>query len=250
MKQLDTYLDLCTRVYDLDKKEVPEDAYAFYRSFMDKKDRILEPMCGSGRFLLPLFKEGYNVDGFDASDSMLDALLIKAKDIGLEPNVSKRFVEDLNSKKKYDKIFIPCGSFGLIVDDNEVSLMLQKFYKMLNKGGKFLFEVETFTQVPDSFGSSESRVYKSGKEEMILATFCPSSFEHDIFTTFCRYELVQGNTIVKTEIEEFKRKLYDPELLLRRVKEIGFSQVVLHKAFVKEALPEKGDDVVVFECKK
>lgn len=56
---LDTYLDLCTQVYELSKPIPPEDAYAFYRSYVaDYKGPILEPMCGTGRFLLPLIEEG------------------------------------------------------------------------------------------------------------------------------------------------------------------------------------------------
>lgn len=28
---------------------------------------ILEPMCGSGRFLIPMLEQGFNIEGFDAS---------------------------------------------------------------------------------------------------------------------------------------------------------------------------------------
>lgn len=66
-KTLDTYLSLCTEVYDLSKPNPPEDAYAFYRVYaMKANGPILEPMCGTGRFLLPLLEEGFNVHGFDA----------------------------------------------------------------------------------------------------------------------------------------------------------------------------------------
>ena len=47
-----TYLKLCTQVYDLSKPTPPEEAYAFYRSYIEAtRGPILEPMCGSGRFL-------------------------------------------------------------------------------------------------------------------------------------------------------------------------------------------------------
>jgi hypothetical protein len=59
MKKLDTYLNLCTEVYDLSKPNPPENAYAFYRDYvMRANGLILEPMCGTGRFLLPLLEEG------------------------------------------------------------------------------------------------------------------------------------------------------------------------------------------------
>lgn len=50
-KTLDTYLSLCTEVYDLSKPNPPEDAYAFYRDYaMRANGPILELMCGTGRF--------------------------------------------------------------------------------------------------------------------------------------------------------------------------------------------------------
>ena len=96
MKTLGTYLSLCTEVYDLSKPNPPEDAYAFYRDYVIKTNGpVLEPMCGTGGFLLPLIEEGFNVHGFDASDQMLESLYTKAKAQNLEPTVWKGFVEDL-----------------------------------------------------------------------------------------------------------------------------------------------------------
>lgn len=34
LKNLDTYLSLCTEVYDLSKPNPPEEDYAFYRSYV------------------------------------------------------------------------------------------------------------------------------------------------------------------------------------------------------------------------
>ena len=39
---------------------------------------VLDPMCGSGRFLIPLMEDGFDVHGFDASPTMLERLHKKA----------------------------------------------------------------------------------------------------------------------------------------------------------------------------
>lgn len=99
-KTLDTYLSLCTQIYDLSKPNPPEDAYDFYRDYVMKSNGlILEPMCGTGRFLLPMLEDGFNVHGFDASDHMLKVLYAKAKAKHLEPTIWKGFVEDLKQPK-------------------------------------------------------------------------------------------------------------------------------------------------------
>jgi len=53
------YGSLCTEFYDLDKPSAPADALAFYVERARKAGgRVLEPMCGSGRFLLPMSLAG------------------------------------------------------------------------------------------------------------------------------------------------------------------------------------------------
>lgn len=122
------HLSLCTEVYDLSKPNLPEDVYAFYRDYSIRANGfILEPMCGTGRFLLPLLEEGFDVHGFDASKHMLEALHTKAKAKNLEPKVWKGFIEDLKQPEKYNLIFIPSGSFCLITDTAQVESHLRPF---------------------------------------------------------------------------------------------------------------------------
>ncbi|WP_081257827.1 class I SAM-dependent DNA methyltransferase [Orientia tsutsugamushi] len=150
-KTLDTYLSLCTEVYDLSKPNPPEDAYAFYRDYaMKANGPILEPMCGTVRFLLPLLAEGFNVHGFDASSHMLKVLHAKAKTKNLDVTVWKGFVEDLKRPEKYNLIFIPSWSFCLIIDPVQVEKSLKAIYEHLADGGIFLFEAETLHAVPQA----------------------------------------------------------------------------------------------------
>lgn len=80
IQDFDTYMDLCTQVYELSHPLPPDDAYAFYREYVKAaKEPVLEPMCGTGRFLLPLLTEGFDVRGFDASKNMLAVLHAKAE---------------------------------------------------------------------------------------------------------------------------------------------------------------------------
>src|SRR5262245_34854390 len=144
MSSFDTYLNLCTQVYDLSKPIPPKDAYDLYRSYaVQANGRMLEPMCGTGRFLLPLVAEGFDVHGFDGSRHMLDALQKKAKAQNLKVHVWQGLVAELNIQKKYKLIFIPSGSFGLITDENEAKNALKIFYDLLENGGKLVFEAET-----------------------------------------------------------------------------------------------------------
>ncbi len=71
---MSAYGNLCTEFYDLDKPNAPPDALDFYTlKARAAGGRILEPMCGSGRFLVPMIRAGLVVDGTDSSRPMIAA---------------------------------------------------------------------------------------------------------------------------------------------------------------------------------
>ena len=250
MNQSDTYLNLCTQVYELSKPSAPKDAYNFYKSYvLNAHGSVLEPMCGTGRFLLPLLVDGFEIDGFDASPHMLNILHKKARLQSLTPNVWQGRVEQMSTEKTYNLIFIPSGSFGLLIDETIVENTLKTFHNILDDRGTLVFEAETLRATPKQFGIPRSSAYQCDNGNMIVATFFDLPPTNNTMTSICRYELVQDNQITTTEIEEFKVKLYDPKSLTLKLKDAGFSKVTLHKAFDPKMSP--GDDeVVVYECMK
>lgn len=248
MKQLDTYLGLCAQVYDLSKPNPPEDAYAFYRDYvMRATGSILEPMSGTGRFLLPLLEEGFNVHGFDASEHMLNALNAKAKAKNLETTIWKGFVEDLKRPEQYNLIFIPSGSFGLIIDPDAVKTALKIFHDHLTNDGILLFEGDTLKAVPELNVWRGSAWHKPDGQMIMLSQL--ATMENNVCNSIGKYELVHNNSIIHTEIEELKVRIYEPYELTELLKNCGF-KVRTIKAFAAEAAPDENDESIVYECRK
>jgi SAM-dependent methyltransferase len=248
-KTLETYLSLCSEVYELSKPKSPEDAYAFYRDYaMKANGPILEPMCGTGRFLLPLLDEGFDAHGFDASDHMLEALLAKAKAKNLEPTVWKGFVEDLKRPAKYNLIFIPSGSFCLIIDPVQVEKSLKAIYDHLSDDGVFLFEAETMQAVPQ-VGIWRGSVWTKQNDQKIILSGL-ATMQDDICTNLCKYELMEAGKIIHTEIEELRVKIYQQHQLLEMLKAVGFKHIRTLKAFDQSSVPTEQDESIVYECRK
>lgn len=244
-----TYLDLCTQVYEISKPTAPEDALAFYKSYADEtSDAILEPMCGTGRFLLPLAKDGYKIEGSDASEHMLDVLRSKAEQMSLNVNIWKSVASEIPDNKIYSLIFIPSGSFGLITDSDEISKTLKSFYNHLDDGGVLVFEVETKNAVPE-LGYVRGSKWSAGDGKMILLSSC-ASMDGDICSSVAKYELIDKNQVIKTEVEEYKIKIYEPGTLLELLKSIGFRDVKILKAFDRSIGPGDSDESVIYECRK
>jgi SAM-dependent methyltransferase len=242
----DTYLNLCTEVYDISKQKPPENDYAFYRSYVKKaKGLVLEPMCGTGRFLLPLVEEGFEVHGFDASKHMLKSLYAKAKLKKLKPNVWQGHVEDLDTQERYNMIFLPISSFCLILDQPTVKSVLKKLYTHLNDKGILLFEAETPKAIPDNLGVWKADRLHRSDGKVILISYLDLAVAN-IRSRICRYELIEGNKVIRTEIEEYKMRLYLKEEMVALIKDAGFSKVKAMAA--SKLIQDKG--AVIYECTK
>ena len=59
------YGKLCVEMYEILHEEAPQDELNFYLSYAEKGNKILEPLCGSGRFLIPFMKRGFDISGID-----------------------------------------------------------------------------------------------------------------------------------------------------------------------------------------
>ena len=61
------YGSLCTEMYEILHESAPGDELNFYLSYAEKGMSILEPLCGSGRFLIPFLERGFEICGLDLS---------------------------------------------------------------------------------------------------------------------------------------------------------------------------------------
>ena len=145
-------------------------------------------------------------------------------------------------------IFIPSGSFGLIVDPVKIKTALKAFYDHLEDDGILLFEVETTAAIPALNVWNGSAWHTSDSQLIILSHF--STLDGNICSSIGKYELVRNNSIIHTEVEELKIRLYDSDELMTMLTKCGFKNVRTMKAFDRDAASLKNDAVIVFECNK
>lgn len=72
----------------------------------------------------------------------------------------------------------------------------------------------------------------------------------NIYSFTQKYELVEHNAVVRTEIEELRLRLYKKDDLLEVLQEIGFKDVNIIKTFDKDKLASADDEVFIYECRK
>ena len=65
------YGSLCSDMYEILHKQAPQDELNFYLSYAEKGKKILEPLYGSGRFLIPFLERGFDIYGIDLSKEII-----------------------------------------------------------------------------------------------------------------------------------------------------------------------------------
>lgn len=211
------YQNLCVQYYDIDKPIAHKEALEFYLKYAEKANGpILEPMSGSGRFLLPMLEKGYDIDGVDASPSMISACKVHGERMGLNPNIYEQFLNELDLPRKYSLVFLPVGSLGLIIEEETLVNTLIKFYEYMIPGGIFVFEVDTLECKPTSFNQVTASVRDREDGVKLVMSAFTQSFDHQtsVLRSIHRYELFKDGKLLDSELEDFqfkavlKRKYY------------------------------------------
>lgn len=240
------YGNLCTEMYEILHKKAPQDELYFYLSYAKKEDKILEALCGSGRFLIPFMEQGFDIFGIDLSVAMLNKLKQKA------PN-AKVFQADIleySSKNRFDYIFISSGSVSLFTDINLCRKILGKIKEMLTPEGKFVFAVDTVADKCSDDNDYKISVTTKTKEGFDLILKNKNYFDEQSRTQFSPgiYELYNGTELLQSEYMDFQTHLYKFGEMERLLKEIGFTNVKTYSSFSKDVAADDNCEMFLFEC--
>lgn len=247
------YKTLCAEFYDLEPHRDGSDALLFYmKKAQDAFGPVLEPMCGTGRFLIPMLRAGIDIDGFDASVDMLNHLYKKWAEFSAEqPPVSCAYVENVELLRQYKLIFVPYGSWGLITDIAASFSGLTKMFNALLPGGKFIFEIETVSSVPQPCGIWRRGIHRKNAETRIAINSLASFNERTkIFQAYCRYEKIMQGKIVAEEEENFKMYLYNFDEMDAILVKIGFAIENKWQDYKGTPAINERADILIYECVK
>lgn len=242
----DYYGELCTKVYESDKSIAGEKELEFYLSFVkDKTMKVLEPMCGNGRMLIPFMEKGIDIEGFDISEEMLKVCKQKAAKLNISPTIFQEKIEEFKSDKIYDLILIPFGSFSLLPDEL-VGRSLDNLKAVLKDEGKVLLTTITRNDgIEDVSEWVETNRKQFDQETIVEYKKVHFDETNSLLNMQLKYESYQLEELVNTEIMDFPMRLYYPGEFENILESKGFRNVVVHE--VKNGYG-KGTLFRVFEC--
>jgi len=250
MKLIDSYKKLCTEFYDTDKPFAQPEEFNFYLNEARKSNHtVLEPMCGSGRFLIPLLELGVNIEGMDASSEMLESLKKKCISKNLDPVIYHQCLQNMTINKKYGLVMIPSGSFGLITDNKDVMDSLKNISSVLYPGGKLILEIET--PCKSDSGELINRREVINNENIKIEFSSKSEFDKklNISTTDYIYRKYKMDILTGQESETLSIRHYKVDEFSDLLTEAGFSQILSLIPYSEKAASDD-DENILFSCIK
>jgi ubiquinone/menaquinone biosynthesis C-methylase UbiE len=239
------------RFYDLDLGNVDDDLFMIREFAARTGSPILELACGTGRVLLPLAREGYDVTGVDVSQAMLERARqrITSEDLVSRVSLIEQDMRNLELDSRFNLVLVALSSFSHLLTTEDQLATLRRIYKHLNPGGLLLLDLfnPDLERLLDFRGQlildkvitdpcSGRRLLKSRTETVDLA-------QQVIDVTYIVDEVDEQGHVQRTLFPFSMRYLfrYELELLLRHA---GFQLESIYGSYELDEFDDASDRLV------
>jgi SAM-dependent methyltransferase len=128
--------DIAAETWDASGGDEPQWDHDFFRQVIENNPGpALDIGCGTGRLLVRYLDYGLDVDGLELSADMLAICRQKAEAKGFQPTLYQQNMVTMDLPKRYRTIYIPCGTFMLVLDYEQTKQTMRRFYDHLEPGG-------------------------------------------------------------------------------------------------------------------
>ncbi|WP_417584838.1 class I SAM-dependent methyltransferase [Pelagibacterium sp.] len=246
------YAKLASWVYNLDKPIGRSFGdLEYYRSRLELCDQgpILEPAVGNGRVLVPLLEAGFEIEGYDASQQMLDYCAEACRQRDISAPLTRATFGDFESDKSYSAIIIPAGSFQLITDTNAALAALKRFHGQLRPGGRLILDVDP---IGGFFGPASVRSWTTDEGDLLTLTDKLVETDYIAQTTLShlRYEHWQEGNLVASELDLFKLRWWGVTEISLALQSAGFSDLVVSGGYQHAIAPTRDTEIITIEARR
>lgn len=210
--------------------------------------RALELACGTGRLLLPLLRDGIEVEGLDTSADMLAILAAKASRMKLAARTYRLPMQAFDLTRRYRSVFVPAGTFGILVHDTEIDATLACCLDALEPGGQLLLPLSTEPPTLTPTGTWQPRrdvavpsaAARVRIDEQWHATadpaLCRWTLRYDV-----RYD--DGRPADAFERSHLLRR-HEPAQFARRLAAAGFTRISSQRGYAEMPSDNPDDDLI------
>jgi ubiquinone/menaquinone biosynthesis C-methylase UbiE len=242
---------LAALVWDPSGGDEAQEDHDFIKRVIEQNDGpALDVGCGTGRLLLRYLAAGLDVDGVDTSADMLAICRQKAGERGLpEPRLYQQGMQALELARRYQTIYIPCGSFVLLTDRNDAWEALRRFYAHLEPGGMLVFNVfwpftpgEPLSDNPNGsdgeWGSLFDHTLPDGRVMKQHVKREKIDRVEQLLLAKRRYQLYEEDQLVAEEVFDSNERWYFKQEMILMLEKVGFKDIEVKGNWSEEDFAE------------
>lgn len=174
--------------------------------------RVLEPCCGTGRFLLALPRHGYSVTGYDVNLGVVDYARSRLEERG-DRTKARVDVGDMRTAcydREYDAALNSINSLGYLHSDDEIVQHFSNTGRSLKSGGVYIVHIACAWEGEPDLGHNSWEMERDGIRVRTTWTIEREDRAKKLSHQLCRMEADDhGEKLVLVDRHVLRLWLYD-----------------------------------------
>lgn len=205
--------------------------WVFHELCQRKVKEILDIGCGTGRYLIPLAREGYKSTGLDNSAGMIDECSYRLRRQRLNADLIQKDLTDIDFGGKFDAILCMNSVICYLLDTEKILDALRRFQRALRPKGILVLDNWNFFAQWDRFG----RTYSDMRGNDRIRIEYQDRHWYDDFSSIYHIEIIANvhdgkKATYRVYREEVLRAMTVGEMEIY-LKDAGFAQVSAYPDF-------------------
>ena len=184
------------------------------------KDSVLELGIGTGLFAIPLHEAGFNIEGLEISQVMIDVIGHRAP--GLK--VHKGDMRDYTINGRYGAILALSSVLVFVANEQEIKQCLQRCHSHLESKGILLLELPNHVVEIGQFNNSQE-IHQNEDQSIIIVIQSAVEGQDWNETWHVFRHNGAGLSYQQAVCQEF---VYSPTTLATQLQEVGFDVIEKH----------------------
>lgn len=248
------YGALATTVYELTKPvgtSLNGDIDYYSERLAGVTGKILEVGVGTGRMLLPLIQDGFNMEGVDNSKDMLALCHNNLKKYHLTANIYEQdLAEFFVAENYYEAIIIPTATFCLLETPELATDVLTNLFRQLKSGGRLILDLD-LPFYPE-LGENSITTYQLSPKEIITyeKKIVAIDWLEQHIVSHLTYSKWTNGVLEKTELQQLLVRWYGINEFRLMLEKIGFKEITVSADYDYSSKPEDSNQTITFEAIK
>lgn len=225
----------------------------WHRCLKEAGEPALELGSGTGRVLVPLLEQGWNIHGLENSPHM-DAICRRACEArGLSPTVHAEDMRTFAVPDRFGLIILTSGGLGLFPKDDDIRALFARVMEHLHPDGLFVYEYQGLGRLPeeDHQDSQWNGGWLVGPDDVVIAyrRMCRQAKASPLWQQLMIFEKFVAGRLVESEAAERMGRLFTVAEARAYAEAAGFDDIRVTHWLTEE--PAADDTpVVTVRCRK